>query len=742
MVNPVAQAAARIIYPRCRYPKGKVAIGIVEVDGAVPYTVAAKRIIETYNVAFYKPLLLGSGTGTLVFGGSPADVKDATDPAWLMRNDVLGIFYKRKPLIGTQCFENPGDVLVSVIQELSPVEAPPAPMFLTEEALTLCIFETLRAGPYFHAQEFIGRFQGEGELRNIGDINFGSKHRSWFYAGPQGLAYDAKMAAKEYIRALTKAGLAGEYDGSWYLNLKDVHHDLIFILPWANNPNILPFKPAPKPFISPFEERTAAQLSYFFIETQGVAANLQAIDAAAKKAVVISLEPELLGSGTRTAIGMAENEDSINEAVADVLRLNAEKRIGMNFKGESSVLNVFGLHHPKRLQAERMVGLEPASPRFDMTGLSLLIVDTVKRGSIYDAAHVLVDHPDVRVVGVTKEGSEMASLIAAGKLPAVQAAKAAMETRIRAELGKPERCGALYAIADIPQPHEQVLRGLPWQKNKPYIAEPPEGQVLSYPYYKFDPNAGGPPFANVEVRSLAHGLVIADAALREGVVPVSRYSVGASLVNFHFTAETHALLTHVFEWDKLLKVCGDMPYTCAADDGLDRMLLNVAAYPQPGPIWDIIDHQQPVPEEAIRQLGKKDMAIGVITVRGVVPTLYFLDQLKNYAVEADIEKTGGQHITIILKGVLDQVTDAIKGTSVRKGGEGSIVERMLSLHDQFDIRMVEYLKKLKEEERKELAKYDYDAYKMLSGQTRTWAVIGNPHPNLAFFLPRGNRIGL
>ena len=129
----------------------------------------------------------------------------------------------------------------------------------------------------------------------------------------------------------------------------------------------------------------------------------------------------------------------------------------------------------------------------------------------------------------------------------------------------------------------------------------------------------------------------------------------------------------------------------------------MASYSEPGPIWDIVDHQQPVPAEMMARLAQGNNAVGVVTVRGMIPTLYFLDQLKEYGVNLwGIEKSGAQHMNIAIYGPLDQVTAAIKGDS-------GIIGDMLSQYAE---------------------------------QTRTWAVIGNPHPNLAFFLPRAIRVGV
>lgn len=752
MLNKAASAAPsapathapRLVYPRRAFRRDAGAIGLIEVDGMVPYTAAAKCILDKHDVGFCKPLMLGSGTGTLMIAGSVAEVRGATDPAWLMSHGVLGKYYKQRPLIGTMCFERPSESLLDTTFALDPVEDPPAPFFMVEQELTLVVFETLRAGPYFRALEFVGNYMGDGGLFSIGNYNMGSKHRSFMYAGEQGLAFDtAKMAAKAYIRKLTDEGkLAGLYDGSWGFNLRrELNEDLVFVLPWPGNPNMLPAKKAPKGFSSPFSGRMRRNLPSFFVETEGVGPSLQAVDAAAKKANMVFLAPELLGSATRTIWGVSPTEEDVNQAAAEVMRLNAQKLLGVNVAGGNTLINAFVIEQPKSLLAEKMAALEPITPRFDIPeGSALAVFDVTMRGTLYNVAHVLRGHPGVQVVGTSKEGSERDSLTVAGPQAEVEAAIADVKRTVPEECKKQGRSGQLFAITVIVEPHEEALRSLQWQKRAKYLAEAPEGRLLSTPYYQYDEESGRPPFANVEVRGLAQGLVIANAVLHEDVVPVSRYSVGASLVDLHFTAEDYELLLRVFDWNNLLRICQDMPNTYSSEDGLDRMLLNTETYANPGPIWDIIDHQTPVQAEAMARLANDDAAVGVVTVRGMIPTFYFLDQLKNYGVELwGMEKSGGQHMTIAIYGSLAQVRAAVSGNDSKPGNPEGIIGNMLELQGQLDPRMAEVMK---DEANKELRQYGYGDYRMLSGQTRTWAVIGRPHRNLVFFLPRGLRVGV
>lgn len=671
----IAPVGHKLITPQRTYNRGTAAIGIVELDGAVPFTVAAYSILQKHEVAMLRPFLLGSATGALVFAGDVAEVRGATDPDWLMQEEILGRFHKRKPLVGTTCFEGPSAQLWSVMQDLKPMEIPD--LGLIEDRLTLAMVECLRIGPYLEAMEIVGRREG---IVPIGSFNFGSKHQSFFFAGEQGLATEAKFAAKDHVRALMAAqAIDGEYDGSWYLVLGQEHHDLQFLLPWDSNPR-------------PFKDVQGLD-SYLAIETQGLTAFFQAVNAAAWRSSVMAIAPQELGSGTETAMLVSAQEDAVNEAAEAVENIGS---LGNNLKGESSLINVRCFHHPKGIFGANMSELIPATPLFDMAGLSLGLVDVRDRGGLYDAVHELRRHDDCRYIGMRKIGSRRAFMTFAGPQDEVAAALEDIKERAERELVKTERCGELFATGIIENPNEQVLRLLPWQKPSRYFTEVPENHVISAPYYE-----PGDPFAFVETLGMSHGLKIANYLMHEGVTPLSVYGVGSGLKVFHFTAKDYDLLTELLSWKRLNEnACFGMSHTADAKDGLDRMLVNVATYAEPGPIWQMVDHQQPVASELYQRLLAKEVGVGLITLRGMNPTLFFLDQLKEYGVDLwGIQKSGGLHMTPAIYGPLGQVRDAI---------------------DEISAKMLPIYKDL----------------------VRTWAVISNPHPNLAFFLMRDFRVNV
>lgn len=652
------------ISPIRTYSRKTAALGLIEFDGATPFTVAAKAILEKHEVAFLKPLLLGSGTGTLVVAGPVEEVRGATDRDWLMQPEVVGKFHKKKPLIATHCFDNPSQALWQVMQDIEPIEAPP--IDLTGDQLTLGVFEDLRIVPFLESLEHIGRWSG---LTYIGFMNFGSQHKSLFFCGDQHVVEDAKWATKDFIRELmAQDAIEGEYDGSWFLNLDQTHHDLIFLLPWQSNPR-------------PYAD-TLGQDSYLAIETAGLVDFFKGVNQAAWRADVTAIAPRELGSGTETAILTSPEEDHINDAFAAI-------------EGLPRLLNVRRWHKPKKIFGAHMTEPKVVNPAFDMTGLSNGLVDTRDRGGLYDAVHDLRLH-DVRFIGSRKIGSRRAFMTFSGEQAEVEAAIADIEARAERELTKPERCGELFATDVLKNPHEQALKLLPWQVQAPYLSAAPEGQELSDPYYE-----PGDPFAFVEGLGMTHGLVIANMLFHEGVTPVSVYGVGSGLKNFHFTAKDYDLLRELLDWDYLVSnICAHLPHTYDAEDGLGRMLVNVNTYAEPGPIWQLIDHQVPVEKGVIDRLRQNDVAVGLFTTRGMNLTLYLLDQLKNYGVDLwGIQKSGGLHMTTAIYGPLGQVHAAVN-----------------ELPDK-------------------LRRLDYDL-------TRTWALISNPHPNLAFLLPRDLRVGV
>lgn len=692
-----APPGRRIITPQRTYDRKTAAVGWAFVDGFVPAVVAAYNILQTHEVALLEAFPLGSATNALLFAGPVAEVRGATDKKWLMGEEVLGRFYKRKPLLGTACIDGPSDHLWSVMRDLKPMEIPDIDP--VGERLTLAMVESLRVAPYLEGMEVVGRRDG---LVNVGMFNSGSRHITNVYLGELDVAKEAKFAAKDHIRALMAGKkIDGEYDGSWFLVLGPEHHDLLFLLPWNSNPR-------------PVQDVSGLN-SYLAIESPRLATLLGAVNAAAWKASVAVIAPIELGSGTETAMLVSPNEDAVNEAAEAVTAL--EK----NRTGDSSLLNVRVFHRPKAIFAANMAELSPAPPQFDMTGLSLGAVDTRDRGPLYDAVHELRRHADCRYIGMRKTGSRQAAMYFAGPQDEVEAALDDIEERAENEKGKKERCGELLATRIIENPHKQALLTLPWQKPSQHYTEAPASQLISNPYYK-----PGDPFAFVETLGMSHGLAIANYLFHEGVAPVSLYGVGSGLKVFHFAAEDYDLLTELLAWERLENnACYGMKHARDEDDGLNRMLVNVASYAEPGPIWQMIDQQQPVPSELYNRLLAKDVGVGVITMRGVDPTLYFLDQLKYFGVDLwGIEKTGGLHMTAAIWGSLGQIRDAIEQLSVQ----------LNKLHAQEIIIELEHLKE------------DDPArqYKMqeLYGWTRTWKVISNPHPNLAFFLPRGLRVGV
>ncbi len=645
------------------------AIGILEFNAATPAMVAAKWILENYNVALLQPCILGSGTITLIIAGSVEDVSRATDKNRLMpdNDSVVGIFHKANPIIGTQCFAGPSKALWDVMREIGAV--PADAVDLAGEEFTLGIFEAQGMTAFLEALRYLRK---EGDVQYIGHRDVGSQHLSGYFYGEHGQVKHTKFDAKTHIRTLVgDRKLKGSYHGSWFLD--SLPPEMMALLPW---------KPSPRPF--------KGENSFLVLETCGLTAlTTAANDALWRGGKLIGAqefgsgrEAWVLHSSSVEDINMAGDKDAIERACAK------------NPNGAESLINVRTFHRPEELFGEQMSELEPSTPRFSMRGLSIGLVDTVHRGLLYDALDILKKY-NVRFIGTRKLGARQAFMCFAGKQADVEMALDEIAKDAEQKLAREERTGELYSLGIIANPHEELLRVLPWQSLSKFIEGAPAGYTLPEPYYSpLDP------FAVVETVGLAQQIAIANAILHHtGISPVSTYSVGSGLEIWHYASRQLDYLREVTTKDFLFRACEGMQNN-------HDMILNAVPYARSRVLWQAVDHVQPMPVDLMQRLSAPGVALGAVTVRGMHSAFFFLDRLKDYG-ELNVwtmKKSGGKHVTDVIYGPQDQVRDAMS----------SIPKEMLDLQRQG----------------------------ALSGETRSWVTLDNPHPELAFLLPRENRVGV
>jgi microcompartment protein CcmL/EutN len=401
-----------------------------------------------------------------------------------------------------------------------------------------------------------------------------------------------------------------------------------------------------------------------------------------------------LGSGREIGVLTSSHTGKIEAAA------NREAIVGActrTANGEKSLINIQVFHRPEDIFGAFMTELTPTQPRFDMAGLSVGLVDTVDRGLLYDALHILRKY-DVQLIGTRKLGSLQAFMAFAGPQAQVEAALAEIGKDAEDKITAKQRKGELYSLGIIEHPDEQILRLLPWQPASEYVITPGEGLVVPAHYYEYDPaNPGSQPLAFFETLGLAHQIAIANAVLQNtGVSFVSRYGVGSGLEVFHWAFPEYEKIKRIVTPEFLAGACAGMPNT-------DSMLLNAVAYAQPGPaMWQVVEHLKPIPAEVRAKLSRpKDVSLGVFTARGMHATLFFLDQLKHYNVRLwGVQKSGGLLMSSVVYG---------KHADVRAAIERLSAQMILGIADP---------------------------------KTTSWTVIGNPHPDLVFALMRSIRMGV